>query len=110
MTRTRIQGSWFVGCLLAALLALPQPSQASSGQNAWRPYRNPRVLVTLGMSKGEVLLKAGQPQTTETISFGTDGTPGVTVWTYIRTGHNASVTSLTFKGNRLVTIEYEITR
>lgn len=99
-----------VAFLLAALLAFAAPSLASSGQHSWRPYNKPNVLVTLGMSKGEVLLKAGQPQTTETISLGIDGTPSVTIWTYIRTGHNASVTSLTFKGNRLVTIDYEIVR
>jgi len=77
--------------------------------NSWRPYVNDRVLVTLGMTKGEVLLKAGQPTTPpETVSLGTDGHPSITVWTYIRTGYNEEVATLTFSGNRLVKIELNL--
>ena len=60
------------------------------------------------MTKGEVLVKAGQPATTEVISFGTDGHPSITVWTYIRTGYNGEVASLTFSGNKLVKIELNL--
>ena len=66
------------------------------------------VLVTLGMSKGEVLLKAGKPATTELISVGTDGHPSITVWTYIRTEHNEEVANLTFSGNKLIKIELNL--
>jgi hypothetical protein len=66
--------------------------------------------VTLGMSKGEVLLKAGQPATQELVSVGTDGYPSVTVWTYIRTGYNEEVVNLTFSGNKLVKIELNLSR
>jgi hypothetical protein len=57
------------------------------------------------MSKGAVLVKAGNPATKEVISLGTDGYPSISVWTYIRTGHNAATASLTFRGDRLVKIE-----
>jgi hypothetical protein len=66
------------------------------------------VLVTLGMSKGEVLLKAGQPATTDTVSIGTDGQPSITVWTYIRSGYNEEVATLTFSGNKLTKIELNL--
>jgi hypothetical protein len=85
-------------------------SAGSVSPNSWRPYVNERVLVTLGMPKGEVLLKAGQPATTETVSLGTDGHPSITVWTYIRTGHNEEVATLTFSGNRLVKIELNLVK
>jgi hypothetical protein len=80
------------------------PSQFSS----WRPYSNGQVLVTLGMTKGEVLLKAGPPALDEMISLGTDGHPTRSVWTYIRTGFNASITTLTFQGNILVRIDTKL--
>ena len=86
-------------------------SAASAGSvspNSWRPYINETVLVTLGMSKGEVLLKAGQAATTETVSIGTDGHPSITVWTYIRPGYNAEVATLTFSGNKLTKIELNL--
>ena len=86
-------------------------SAASAGSvspNSWRPYINDRVLVTLGMAKGEVLLKAGQPATTETVSIGTDGHPSITVWTYIRPGYNEEVATLTFSGNKLARIELNL--
>jgi hypothetical protein len=60
------------------------------------------------MTKGEVLVKAGQPATTELISVGTDGFPSITVWTYIRTGYNAEVANLTFSGNKLIKIELNL--
>jgi len=60
------------------------------------------------MTKGEVLVKAGQPATTELISLGTGGFPSITVWTYIRTGYNAEVANLTFSGNKLVKIELNL--
>src|SRR5262245_8162880 len=41
--------------------------------NSWRPYTNSQVLVTLGMSKAEVLLKAGNPALEDVVSHGTDG-------------------------------------
>jgi hypothetical protein len=88
-------------------------SAASAGSvspNSWRPYIDPTVLVTLGMSKGEVMLKAGQPATTELISVGTDGHASITVWTYIRTGYNEEVANLTFSGNKLVKIELSLLR
>ena len=77
-------------------------------QSSWRPYTNPSVLVTLGMTKGEVLLKAGKPATEELISLGITGRPHLTVWTYIRSGHNAAVTTRTFKGDVLVKIETKL--
>jgi len=80
------------------------PSQFSS----WRPYSNELVLVTLGMTKGEVLLKAGPPALDEVISLGTDGHFTRSVWTYIRPGFNASVTTLTFQGNTLVRIDIKL--
>ena len=49
-----------------------------------------------------------QPATTELISLGTDAFPGITVWTYIRTGYNAEVVNLTFSGNKLVKIELNL--
>jgi hypothetical protein len=57
------------------------------------------------MTKAEVLLKAGSPAFEETLSHGTDGHLSLTVWTYVQTGYNASVTNLTFQGNKLVRIE-----
>jgi Protein of unknown function (DUF2845) len=76
--------------------------------NSWRPYTNPQVLVTLGMSKAEVLLKAGGPASEEVVSYGTDGHRNQTVWAYVQTGHNASVTTLTFQGNRLARIDIKL--
>ena len=67
-------------------LCLSAASARSVSLNSWRPYDDPTVLVTLGMSKGEVMLKAGQPATTELVSVGTDGHPSMTVWTYILLG------------------------
>ena len=66
--------------------------------------------VTLGMTKGEVLLKAGEPADKDLVSLGTDGHPSITVWTYIRTGYNEEVATLTFSGNRLVKIELNLVK
>ena len=92
---------------LAMLVSLSAVSTLADSftPSSWRPYSNPSLLVTLGMSKGEVLIKAGSPALEETISYGTDGHLNQTVWTYVKTGHNASVTVLTFQGNKLVKIE-----
>lgn len=94
--------------VLAVCLTVVATTAGALTQSTWRPYTNPNVLVRLGMTKGEVLLKAGEPQTTEIISLGTDGFASVSVWTYIRTGHNAAVATLTFKGSRLVSINTDI--
>jgi hypothetical protein len=96
-----------LGTILAVcvLLSSVRASAGSFTQPSWRPYANPSLLVTLGMNKGEVLVKAGRPALEETISHGTDGHLNLTVWTYIKTGHNASVTVLTFQGNKLIKIE-----
>jgi hypothetical protein len=101
---------WSTSLFLAVTLwvYISAASAGSVSPNSWRPYVNDRVLVTLGMPKGEVLLKAGQPATTETVSLGTDGHPSITVWTYIRTGYNEEVATLTFSGNRLVKIELNL--
>lgn len=77
-------------------------------QSTWRPFANHTVLVTLGMSKGEVLLKAGEPDFADVISRGIYHFYPITVWTYIRTGHNASIATLTFDGNTLTKIEVKI--
>jgi hypothetical protein len=99
-----------LGAVLTVLVALATSSDAESfTQGSWRPYINPSVLVNLGMSKGEVLVKAGSPALDEVISHGTDGHVTITAWTYIKTGHNASVTVLTFQGNKLVKIEVTLT-
>lgn len=90
---------------LTVWLCMTSIAVGSVSPNSWRPYVDPRVLVTLGMTKGEVLVKAGQPATKERLSRGPDGSRNVTVWTYIRTGHNAEVANLTFKGNKLIKIE-----
>ena len=96
--------------LLACIvwLGISAASAGSVSPNSWRPYTDPTVLVTLGMSKGEVMLKAGKPATTELVSVGTDGHASITVWTYIRTGHNEEVANLTFSGNKLVKIELNL--
>ena len=95
-----------LGAILTVVVALATGSDAESfTQGSWRPYINSSVLVNLGMSKGEVLVKAGPPALDEVISHGTDGHVTITAWTYIKTGHNASVTVLTFHGNKLVRIE-----
>ncbi len=101
---------WLTVALLACTmwLCLSVASAGSVSPNSWRPYTDPTVLVTLGMSKGEVLVKAGQPATTELVSLGTDGHPSITVWTYFRTGYNAEVANLTFSGNKLVKIELNL--
>jgi hypothetical protein len=101
---------WLTVVLLACplWLCISAASAGSVSPNSWRPYIDPTVLVTLGMSKGEVTLKAGKPATTEVISVGTDGHLSITVWTYIRTGHNEEVANLTFSGNRLVKIELNL--
>ena len=57
---------------------------------------------------GVVLLKAGEPATTELISVGTDGNPSITVWTYIRTGYDEAIANLTFSGNKLIKIELNL--
>jgi hypothetical protein len=100
-----------LGAVLTVLVALhaTSPNAESFTQGSWRPYSNPSVLVNLGMSKGEVLVKAGPPALDEIISHGTDGHVTITAWTYIKTGHNASVTVLTFQGNKLVRIEVTLT-
>lgn len=77
-------------------------------QSTWRPFDNRAVLVTLGMSKGEVLLKAGEPDLEDVMSYGIYNLRPVTVWTYIRTGHNAAIATLTFRGNTLTRIETRI--
>jgi hypothetical protein len=101
---------WLTVVLLAGTmwLCLSAASGGSVSPNSWRPYTDPTVLVTLGMSKGEVLIKAGQPATTELVSVGTDGHLSLTVWTYIRTGYNEEVANLTFSGNKLVKIELNL--
>ena len=103
---------WFTHLFLAVTLwvYISAASAGSVSPNSWRPYSNEMVLVTLGMTKGEVLLKAGQPVTTDTVSIGTDGNPSITVWTYIRTGYNEEVATLTFSGNKLVKIELNLSR
>jgi hypothetical protein len=101
---------WLTVVLLAGTmwLCLSAAFAGSVSPNSWRPYTDPTVLVTLGMSKGEVLVKAGQPATTELVSVGTDGHLSITVWTYIRTGYNEEVANLTFSGNKLVKIELNL--
>ena len=101
---------WLTVILLACTmwLGISAASAGSVSPNSWRPYINDAVLVTLGMPKGEVLLKAGEPTDKELVSVGTDGHPSITVWTYIRTGYNAEVATLTFSGNRLVKIELNL--
>lgn len=94
--------------ILTLWLCMSTASAGSVSPNSWRPYIDSTVLVTLGMTKGEVLVKAGQPATTEVISLGTDGHASITVWTYIRTGYNAEVANLTFSGNKLVKIELNL--
>ena len=103
---------WLTGAVLAGTmwLCIAAASAGSVSPNSWRPYIDPSILVTLGMSKGEVLVKAGQPATTELVSVGTHGHPSITVWTYIRTGHNQEVANLTFSGNKLVKIELNLVR
>lgn len=73
-------------------------------RGTWRPYANPAVLVTRGVTKGEMLIKAGNPWLTEVVSVGVARQPTVSVWTYSRTGHNASIATLTFRGKVLVRI------
>ena len=101
---------WSTGTFLAITvwLCITNASAGSVSPNSWRPYMDPSVLVTLGMTKGEVLMKAGQPTTTELVSLGTNGHPSISVWTYIRTGYNEAVASLTFSGNKLVKIELNL--
>ena len=101
---------WFTVPFLAFTLwlCISAASAGSVSPGSWRPYSDETVLVTVGMTKGEVLVKAGQPTTTELISLGTDGHPSITVWTYIRTGYNEEVASLTFSGNKLVKIELNL--
>jgi hypothetical protein len=55
--------SLLLGVTLAALVTFHTPGlfAASFTQTSWRPYLNPSLLVTLGMNKGEVLVKAGSP-------------------------------------------------
>ena len=101
---------WFTVPFLAFTLwlCISAASAGSVSPGSWRPYSDETVLVTIGMTKGEVLVKAGQPTATELISLGTDGHPSITVWTYIRTGYNEEVASLTFSGNKLVKIELNL--
>jgi hypothetical protein len=101
---------WFTGPFLVCTmwLCISAASAGSVSLNSWRPYIDTTILVTLGMTKGEVLVKAGQPTTTELVSLGTNGHPSITVWTYIRTGYNEEVASLTFSGNKLVKIELNL--
>ena len=104
-----MRGWVMVSCLACTMwLCLAAAAAGSVSPNSWRPYSDSTVLVTLGMSKGEVLLKAGQPATTEVVSLGTDGHLSITVWTYIRTGYNEEVANLTFSGNKLVKIELNL--
>ena len=101
---------WSLSLFLAVTLwfCISAASAGSVSPNSWRPYTNDRVLVTLGMTKGEVLLKAGQPAATDTVSIGTDGLSSITVWTYIRPGYNEEVATLTFSGNKLTKIELNL--
>ena len=53
---------WSISLFLAVML-LVYISAASAGSvspNSWRPYVNDRVLVTLGMTKGEVYWALGK--------------------------------------------------
>lgn len=103
----RVAGLW----LTLTLWGLGTLALANSvNPNSWRPYTDESVLITVGMTKGEVQLKAGPPHSTEIVSLGTDGHPTVTVWTYLRTGHNAAVANLTFSGNKLVKIALTLVR
>ena len=101
---------WLTGTWLAFTVWLCITSAFADPMTptAWRPHIDPTVLVTLGMSKGEVRMKAGQPATTGAISRGKKGSSSGTVWTYIRTGHNAEVANLIFNGNKLVKIELNL--
>lgn len=103
--RRRVHG---LGIAIAVWLLSTLALANSTSPNSWRPYSDESVLVTLGMSKGEVQVKAGPPHSTEVVSLGTDGHPSISVWTYIRTGYNAEVANLTFSGNKLVKIELSI--
>lgn len=85
-----------------------EPIVLPSPFSSWRPYTNDLVLVTLGMTKAEVMLKAGNPAFEEVISQGTDGYLTLSTWTYVRTGYNASITTLTFQGGKLVRIESKL--
>jgi hypothetical protein len=89
------------------IMATALASQATD-LGAWRPFTNPTQLVTMGMSKAAVLLKAGPPQTTELGSLSTDGMPFSDVWMYIRPGPSASVATLTFSGDKLVNIDVKL--
>jgi len=101
---------WSMGTVLALTvwLGLTSASAGFVSPNSWRPYVDPTVLVTLGMTKEEVLVKAGRPATPERLPRGAQSSRSITVWTYRRTGHNAEVATLTFKGNRLVKIELNL--
>jgi len=101
---------WSPGTVLVLTiwLCMSTASAGSVSPNSWRPYVDSTRLVTLGMTKGEVLVKAAEPATTELISLGTDGHASMTVWTYIRSGYNAEVATLTFSGNTLVKIELNL--
>jgi hypothetical protein len=101
--------SWRLALLMGTfLVCLVATDGETLTRSSWRPYTNPSVLITLGMSKGEVLLKAGEPDLREVVSHGTEGFQSRTVWTYLRSGHDAAVTTLTFRGNRLVRIETDL--
>jgi len=101
---------WLAGTLLAGTvwLCIPSASAGPVRPNSWRPYVNPLILVTVGMSTSEVLVKAGQPANTKGSSRATKGSQSTAVWTYIRTGHNAEVATLTFKGDKLIKIELNL--
>lgn len=94
--------TFLVLALEAAALAQFTPPSFS----AWRPYANPSQLVQLGMSKGQVLAIAGEPDREESYyqTAGRGRLLRISDWYYIRTGPNAESTLLKFVGESLVSI------
>ena len=90
------------------ILATVTASQATD-LGSWRPFNRSTELVTLGMSKAVVHMKAGPPQATGLGTLDIDGIPLSDTWLYIRSGPLASIARLTFSGDRLINIDVQLT-
>jgi hypothetical protein len=76
-----------------------------SAFSAWRPYRNPDRLISVGMNKGEVIAIAGKPDHEESYYQGGVGQlTRISDWYYIRSGFDAQTTILKFAQESLVSI------
>ena len=89
----------------AAPTAIETAQITPSTFNAWRPYKNPRRIIQVGMNKGQVLALAGRPDHEESYYQASAGRLILlSDWYYIAEGLNSETALLKFAGDTLVSI------